>query len=277
MARMPRLMKINNWLSPLGGFVASAAVRLWMRTLDCRVAYYDPRVDLVHPESLGPAIYVFWHENMLIPMSFRGHCNLAILLSQHRDADILARVAYHHGFGSIRGSTARGGTAAIRELLRKSPGSSLGITPDGPRGPRRQLAPGPIYLASKLGLPVVALGFGYDRPWRAKSWDRFAVPRPFSRARAIMGPPMPIPPDLDRAGTEYCRDPVERVLNRLTMEAEAWAESGTRKINEQAFIREMPSLATLRGINSRAYEQEPSAPGALVLPAAASLVRRKAG
>ena len=276
MARMSRLKKNNDWIAPLGGFVASTVVRLWMHTLDCRAAFYDPRTDLVRPENLGPAIYVFWHENLLIPMSYRGHCNLAILLSRHRDADILARVAYHHGFGSIRGSTSHGAATAVRELLRKSRGMSLGITPDGPRGPRRQMAQGPIYLASKLGLPLVAIGLGYDRPWRAKSWDRFAIPRPFSRARVVMGPPMPIPPDLDRAGTEYCRDRVERLLNRLTAEAEAWAESGTRKINEQAFIRETPSLSTLRHVDSRAVEQVPSSPGGLVLPAA-PVARRKAG
>ena len=55
---------------------------------------------------------------------------------------------------------------------------NLTITPDGPRGPRRQLAQGPVYLASKLGMPIVAMGFGYDRPWRFNSWDRFAIPRP---------------------------------------------------------------------------------------------------
>ena len=58
----------------------------------------------------------------------------------------------------------------------------LTITPDGPRGPRRHMAPGPIYLASKLGLPLVLMGYAYDRPWRLHSWDRFAIPRPGSRA-----------------------------------------------------------------------------------------------
>ena len=107
-----------------------------------------------------------------------------MLLSRHRDAEILSHVAYHFGFDFVRGSTNRGGAAALRELLAKSRQMHLTITPDGPRGPRRRMAPGPIYLASKLGLPLVLMGYGYDRPWRLRSWDRFAIPRPCSRARA---------------------------------------------------------------------------------------------
>jgi hypothetical protein len=155
-----------------------------------------------------------------------------MLLSQHADADILARVAYHLGFDCVRGSTYRGGARAIWELSERSRQQHLTMTPDGPRGPRRQLAQGPIYLASRLQLPLVPMGFGYDRPWRTNSWDRFAVPRPFSRARALIGPPLMLPPTLDRLGMERCRERVERLLNCLSCEAEAWATDGTRKAGE---------------------------------------------
>jgi hypothetical protein len=76
------------------------------------------------------------------------------------------------------------------------------------------------------------MGFGYDRPWRTNSWDRFAMPRPFSRGRAILGPPLMLPRDLDRDGLETARLRVERLLNDLTCEAEAWAAAGTRKAGE---------------------------------------------
>ncbi len=82
------------------------------------------------------------------------------------------------------------------------------------------------------------MGYGYDRPWRFKSWDRFAVPRPFSRARAVVSPMLHIPPNLDRDGIEHYRRETERMLNRLTLEAEAWAEAGTRKVNEFVVRRE---------------------------------------
>jgi lysophospholipid acyltransferase (LPLAT)-like uncharacterized protein len=155
-----------------------------------------------------------------------------MLLSQHGDAEILARVAYHMGFDCVRGSTYRGGARAIWELFERSRRQHLTITPDGPRGPRRRMSQGPIYLASRLQLPLVPMGFGYDRPWRVNSWDKFAIPRPLSRARAVIGPPLRLPRDLDRGGLEHCRRRAERLLNALTCEAEAWAAAGTRKAGE---------------------------------------------
>jgi len=227
--------KIPRSLTRLGGLVTAEAIRAWMSTLDYRAVFYDRSVDPVLGVG-SPRIYIFWHENILIPLYLRGHCHLAMLLSQHRDADILARVAYHLGFDCVRGSTYRGGARAVWELFERSRRQHLTITPDGPRGPRRQLAMGPIFLASRLGLPLVAMGFGYDRPWRMNSWDRFAVPQPFSRARAVIGPPMNVPAELDRVGLELCRERVERLLNNFTIESEAWAAAGTRKAGE-AIIR----------------------------------------
>jgi len=217
---------------------ASTAIRAWMSTLDYRVSFYDPTVDPVDPRYAGQKIYIFWHEYILFPLFVRGHCNLAMLLSQHTDAEILSHVAGHMGFDFVRGSSTRGGASALRELLAKSQAMNLTITPDGPRGPRRRLAQGPVYLASKLRMPIVAMGFGYDRPWRFGSWDRFAIPRPYSRARAAVSPMMHIPADLDRDGIEHYRVEVERMLNRLTLEAEAWAEAGTRKVNESVVLRQ---------------------------------------
>jgi lysophospholipid acyltransferase (LPLAT)-like uncharacterized protein len=226
----PRLPKA---FMKLGGLVAAEAIRAWMSSLDYRAAFYDRTAD----PALGVGesrIYIFWHENILAPLYLRGHCNLTMLLSQHRDADILARVAYHLGFDSVRGSSYRGGAHAIWKLFDRSRRGHLTITPDGPRGPRRQMAPGAVFLASRLQLPLVVMGFGYERPWRVNSWDRFAVPRPFSRVRAVIGPPLMLPHNLDRAGVEECRQRVERLLNCFTWEAEAWAAAGTRKAGEIA-------------------------------------------
>jgi lysophospholipid acyltransferase (LPLAT)-like uncharacterized protein len=219
-------------LAKLGGLLGAAAIRGWMCTLDYKVAFYDPLVDPLLPGTRGQKIHIFWHEYILFPIYLRGHCNLSMLLSRHRDAEILSHVAYHLGFDFVRGSTNRGGVAALRELLRKSQKMHLTITPDGPRGPRRRLAPGSIFLASRLGLPLVATGYGYDRPWRVNSWDRFAIPRPGSRARAVASPEIHVPPNLDRAGLEHFREKVERLLNRLSDEAEAWAESGRCKAGQ---------------------------------------------
>jgi lysophospholipid acyltransferase (LPLAT)-like uncharacterized protein len=221
----------------LGGLLAAKGIQAWMQTIDARAAYYDHTVDPVLGIE-GPRIYIFWHEYILLPLALRGHCHLSMLLSQHNDADILARIAQHFGFDCVRGSTYRGGARALWELEERSRTHHLTITPDGPRGPRRQLAQGPIYLASRLQIPIVCMGFGYDRPWRMKSWDRFAIPRMFSRARAVVGPPVMIPAELDRTGLETCRLRTERLLNGLTSEAAAWAAAGSRKAGEVVIRRQ---------------------------------------
>lgn len=213
------------------GLLASQGIRSWMSTLEYRAIFYDPAVDTINGTDV-PRIYVFWHEYILVPLYLRGHSNMAMLLSRHRDADVLARVAHHMGFDCVRGSTNRGATTALLDMARRGRHMHLTITPDGPRGPRRQLAIGPVYLASRLGLPIVPLGFGIDRPWRMKSWDRFAVPRPFSQVRGIVGPEVRIPADLDRDQLELQRQSVEGLMNDLTLEAEGWAASGVRRVGE---------------------------------------------
>ncbi len=232
-------MKLTQpWVQKLVGFAGAGVIRSWMRTLDYAVAYYDPAIDPARPEFDGQKIYVFWHEYLLLPIHMRGHCHLAMLISRHRDAELLARAARHLGFSCVRGSTNRGGVAALRELVRQAKNLNLTITPDGPRGPRRVMAPGAVFLASRLQLPLVAMGFGFDSPWRARSWDRFALPKPFSRARSVVGPALHIPANLDRDGVEHYRLQTERLLNRLTLESETWAESGMQKPEEQVARRE---------------------------------------
>ena len=214
-----------------GGLIAAQGVRAWMRTMEYRALYYDRALDPMYGCD-QPRIYVFWHEYILVPLYLRGHCDVAMLLSKHRDADILARVAAHLGFDCVRGSTNRGATAALMDLSRRGRYMHLAITPDGPRGPRRKLAVGPIYLASRLGLPIVPLGFGIDRPWRMKSWDRFALPKPFSQIRGIVGPEVNVPDNLDREQLDQYRLGLENLLNDLTTEAENWASSGKRRQGE---------------------------------------------
>jgi lysophospholipid acyltransferase (LPLAT)-like uncharacterized protein len=219
---------------------STACIRQWMATLDCRAEYGDPTVDPVHRGYRGSKIYIFWHENILLPLYLRGHSNISMLLSRHIDANILDRVARMMGFGVVRGSTFRGGTTALRELADRAATGNLTITPDGPRGPRRRLAAGCVFLASTLQIPIVAMGFGYQRPWRFGTWDRFAMPRPWTRARGVVSRAVRIPPDLDRDGIEQQRAGVERLLVRLSDDAESWAESGARRPGE-VIVRKEPS------------------------------------
>jgi lysophospholipid acyltransferase (LPLAT)-like uncharacterized protein len=291
-------MKITHpWLTKSLGLFGATVIRALAATLDYRIVYADPLVDPVHPRRPRPAIYILWHEYMLLPVGVRGK-GLTVLVSQHRDGELITQVLRHLKFKSIRGSTTRGGVAALRRMLNMEdrgsrmedaqatalnnltqrregaknlsglaslretlpspssilhPRSSLILTPDGPRGPRRHLAEGAIYLASRLQMPIVCMGFGFDRPWRQKSWDRFAIPRPFSRARAVISPFIDIPAELSKSEIrnprsenmtsefETWRRRVEQVLNQVTREAEAWAESGRRKAGEMPLLREEPA------------------------------------
>ena len=169
-------MKLKSSFAIGGWALATTAVlRHWLGTLDYKVDFADPDVDPVNSAYRGAKIYVFWHENILMPLYLRGHSNISMLLSRHWDANILDRVARMMGFGVVRGSTFHGGSAALRELAERAAEGNLTITPDGPRGPRRRLAPGCVFLASTLGIPIVVMGMGYDRPKRVGTWDRFAA------------------------------------------------------------------------------------------------------
>ncbi len=222
----------------LGALLTIQALNAWMSTLNCRMFRYDPTVDPASSDYVGPAIYVFWHEYIPFPVYVRPNCRLAMLLSQHQDAELLSHIAGLAGFETVRGSTSRGGTSALRELIERGRGMSLVITPDGPRGPRRRLAQGCIYLSSRLQLPIVPIGIGYDRPWRnRRAWDHFAIPRPYSRCRAVVGPRLQVAPGIERPEIELNRQWIEDQLEFVTTMAERWAASEFEIPNAEVVFR----------------------------------------
>ncbi len=220
-------MKIRHpALVTAAGFGAAWLVRLWLRTLRYQ---YRPLGPDVRPDRVGSRryIYAIWHENMLLLAQRYARPDVRVLISRHADGQIIAEVCRRLGFGLVRGSTTRNGVEAVRQMLRLGGEAHLGITPDGPRGPRRRAQPGVVYLAARTGLPVVPVGVGYRRPWRARSWDRFALPRPWSAATCVTGEPIPVPPDADRDRLETYRRRGEEALRDASERAERWAETGT--------------------------------------------------
>ena len=178
---------------------------------------------------LGPAfggdyLYAFWHENILLPAYHYGRRDIHVLISQHADGELIAEACRHLGFRVVRGSTTRGGREAIRQMLRLSRSAHLAITPDGPRGPRRQVQPGMVYLAALTGLPIVAFGIAFERAWRMHSWDRFALPHPWSAAVCVTAEPIRVPEDIDKDQLEHYRLKVENVMNAATQAAERIVE-----------------------------------------------------
>jgi len=244
-------MKIKNrQIMRFGGFALATAARGWFGTIDGRIWMPDFRNDPSHPRFNGPCIYVFWHEAITAPFYMRGGCRITMLLSPHRDAQWLAEAAQLTGFGTIRGSTYRDSTTALRKLFRITRGTNLAITPDGPRGPRRRMSPGPAFLASRLQLPIILIGVGYDRPWRLNTWDRFAIPKPYSRVRLITSEQLFLPADADRQALTQHRDALEARLNQLTSDAESWAESGRRLPGERPCPKRSMAPAVRRRMRS---------------------------
>lgn len=183
-------------------------------------------------------IYAFWHEGLLAPLATRP--KIRVLISQHTDGEVISQICLRLGIGVIRGSTARGGCQALLEMIRDTDGSAhLGITPDGPRGPRRELKAGVVMIASQSGLAIVPAGIGFVRAWRFGSWDRFALPCPGSTMVGVVGAPLLVPPNLDRAGLAQWTEIVQTELLRLTDLAEDWAA----KIRRQGASAMPPDLA----------------------------------
>jgi lysophospholipid acyltransferase (LPLAT)-like uncharacterized protein len=219
-------MKLRSpWLIRLVGLVGALLIRCWMGTIRYRIVTLDSGV---HPADarVRRFVYAFWHETMLFPAGLKARIH--VLISQHADGELIAQVCRHLRVGIVRGSSTRGGSQALLELLRCSRRSHLLVTPDGPRGPRRRLQLGLILLASASGLPIVPCGIGYSRAWRARSWDRFAVPHPWSTATCVVAPAIPVPPHLNRDQLEHYRRLVEEQLQSATEAAERWAKGGAR-------------------------------------------------
>jgi hypothetical protein len=217
--RNRRLISAVSWLG-------AQVVRGWMATVRYKYRPLGPILDPWLMDSPGRYIYAFWHENMLGPLYQYARPDVHVLISKHADGQLIAELARHMGFDLVRGSTSKGGVEAVRQMLRISQTAHIAVTPDGPRGPRRQVQPGLVYLAARTGLPVVPFGVGYPRPWRMKSWDRFAVPRPFSCMTCVTPEPIAVPADVSREELEYHRLRIERTLLELSDLAETWAETG---------------------------------------------------
>jgi lysophospholipid acyltransferase (LPLAT)-like uncharacterized protein len=228
-------------------FVLAWIVRLWIGTLRFR---YRPLGPDVLPAERGMRqryLYAFWHENMLLPAYQFGGMNIIVLISQHADGQLIAEVCRHLGFGTVRGSTTRGGFEAMRRLLRAGREAHLAITPDGPRGPRRHVQPGLVFVAARTGLPIIPVGFGFRKPWRMKSWDGFVLPKPGSVATCVTDEPIIVPPDSQRdVLAEYFRR-VEAGMQRASEAAERWAETGQWDAR-----RPMAGIGLLQGTRAEA-------------------------
>ncbi len=179
-----------------------------------------------HPAALWdagrPFIAAFWHGRILMmPYCWRPGVAAKILISQHPDGQLIARTIGHFGFGAVTGSSSKGGRAALRAILRAiDRGECIGITPDGPRGPRMRASMGVIDIARLSGAPVLPIAFATSRRKVLGSWDRFIVALPFSRGAFVWGAPIEAPRNADARARETMRRQLEDRLNAVAAEAD---------------------------------------------------------
>lgn len=193
------------WTRPLGHLIwllITLICTTLRRKLDEKTRYlYDHQ-----------AIVALWHNRIFVPCYIyryvlRGRAPMSMLTSASKDGTMLTTVAQDYGMRTVRGSSRRRGAAGFLDMVRElEQGCSMCITPDGPKGPRYKCHPGVIKLASLSGKPIVPLVIRYSHAWRARSWDGFYVPLPFSRVELGTPGPMYVPPNLsDSELADWCR------------------------------------------------------------------------
>jgi len=206
------------------GLAAASVIRLWHSTLRVRTLSLD---STRHPwdPNRRPCVYAIWHDSIFAVLGARAKA--VALISQHHDGELIARTAKWLGFATVRGSSTRGGAAALREIQQITQGRHLLITPDGPRGPRHKVKPGLIYAAQTLKRPIVLIGIGYDPYWQIDSWDRSCLPKPFGKIYAVFSEPINIHP---LASPSSMSDWCCRIENRFIQISNiAWHWSRTRQ------------------------------------------------
>lgn len=186
-------------------------------------------------------LYCVWHDQIVMTVFTGRPRNMAGLVSRHQDGSYLADGMKMVGIEPVRGSTSRGGAQAMRQMLDLARDRHIAITPDGPRGPRRQIKPGIVFLASQTGRAIVPTAYACRRGWRIRgNWTDMLIPRPFTTLYALGGTPLSVPPDLSREQLEQHTARLQSEMERLERALDQWMAG---KATEPAPAAEQRSAA----------------------------------
>jgi lysophospholipid acyltransferase (LPLAT)-like uncharacterized protein len=194
----------------------AATLRLEVRDL-CGIGSPDA--------NTPPVIYILWHNRFfVVPHAWQKLCGThrkaVTLTSASHDGDLVARAMAVFGLGAVRGSSSRRGVAALVGLKRAiQDGSDVCLTPDGPRGPRYGMQPGVVKLAESTAAPVIPVHVRFSSAWRLKTWDRFVIPKPFSRVEVTFAEPIVLTRGMDAETFENERLKLESLLVNGTDDA----------------------------------------------------------
>lgn len=192
-ARRRRDERRIRWVLRLGG----PLIRLLASTWRVREVNDAPWRAL---RARGQAfIFTLWHGHLLAQTWTRRGEGITVMISEHRDGEIIARLVESWGYRTVRGSTSRGAGRALLGMVRElEAGKEFAITPDGPRGPAGSVQPGVLLASQRAGAPIVTMRSDVSRAWRLRSWDQFLIPKPFATVRITYGDPF-VAADTDEA------------------------------------------------------------------------------
>ena len=194
-------------------YIGPTFLRTLCRSWRFRLLDTDGRRVDARPRA-ARGIYALWHSQQLALTLGHRDQNIAVIVSRHRDGEIISRMVEGIGFRTIRGSSTRGGSPALREFIRAAAeGHPLAITTDGPQGPARRCKPGAVLASARTGLPIVPVAAAASRVWRVNSWDEFFVPKPGSVVYLSYGEPIPVPADIAREALADWQDRVTKAQN----------------------------------------------------------------
>jgi lysophospholipid acyltransferase (LPLAT)-like uncharacterized protein len=173
------------WSSRLGSAFIQAIARTW------RFRVVNEEASVRERAAGRPVVMALWHGEMLPLLFYHRNRQIAVLVSEHGDGEIIARILSAFGFRLVRGSTSRGAARSLIAIDRElGAGFDVGITPDGPRGPRHSVAPGALLAAHRANVRILPLAAKSSAFWQLGSWDRFMIPKPFARVTIAYGDPV---------------------------------------------------------------------------------------
>lgn len=200
------------WLSGIGTLLIRALALTW------RVRYVNRAVVDGLRERKEAFLYLLWHGQLLPLLWTHRDRQIAVMISEHRDGEIIARVGTALGFRLVRGSTSRGAARALLNASREiESGHDVAVTVDGPRGPAGVVAPGALVIAQRTGAPMIPTAAATNRAWRLRSWDRFMIPKPFAVITVAYGEPIRMSADTPRDAAEQVDDVRDAIDAATTM------------------------------------------------------------
>lgn len=196
--------------------VAAGGLALRMLALTWRIREVNGDVVRRLRADRQPIIFAFWHGRMLALLWKHRNEGASVLISEHKDGELVARAALALGYRTVRGSSFRGAERALLGMIRVvESGGDVAFTPDGPRGPAETFAPGALIVAQRTGAPIVLVTSAARRAWRLRSWDGFRIPKPFARVTIAYGDPLYITSPTARAASDEAPR-VQALLRELT-------------------------------------------------------------